>query len=271
MTMTLSELIATKELVTAIREYEAKEDSKPLVERKKELDNYVDEFMQATLTELQECFVSDVLEAVRNKKCDEIKRLGEYGLRVFPLEEYLALRQRAALSLDNEEEVMWHYVAHKNTLKDAALTNGRYDTLSRLLEEETKPSRASELKVIDKELGEQHVSCKNYHDVVVFKKRLREVVDTLLTEQEKTYVFAIVDAVQNNNIASLYNALVLGENTIEDDVRECAYSLTCFFLETWQIRWTNKAMKRLQQWVAAGCDTTKPPKRVYVTKKMLEG
>ncbi len=165
---------------------------------------------------------------------------------------------------------MWHYVAQKNTLKDAALTNGRYDTLSRLLEEETKPSRASELKVIDKELGEQHYSCKNYHDVVMFKKRLREVVDTLLTEQERTYVFAIVDAIEKRDLAHLHNAMVLGERTIEDDdVRECAYGLTYFFLETWQVRWVNKAMERLQQWVAAGCDTTKPPKRVYVTKKIL--
>lgn len=154
--------------------------------------------------------------------------------------------------------------------KQEALAKGMLNAVAEILEQETKASRASELAVIEKELLEQCKSCRSYLDDMKFRMRVREVIDTSLTEHEKDFVLEMVDAIEKTDMALLFNAMVLGERTVPDeDEQRWLYGIALFFLQVWQMRWADKAMERLRQWVAAGSDINKPPKRVYVTKKML--
>lgn len=268
---TLSELVVSKSVVEVIDEYRDSEDNVPLVERKTALNSYYDELENAELTELQECYVNDVREAVINRNVDEFKRLAEQGHAVFTVHECAALRMRSVLSM-SYEDFKWQYATLNSLAKQEALAKGRLDVVASLLEQETKVSRAGELEVIEQELVDLHGSCESLLDEVEkFYPRLREVRDTVLTEPEKDFVLGMVEAIHKTDMVLLYNAMMLGEKTIDEDVQCCLYNIALFFLQVWQMRWADKAMERLRQWVAAGSDINKPPKRVNVTKKMLEG
>lgn len=268
---TLSELVVSKSVVEVINEYRDSEDNVPLVERKTALNSYYDELENAELTELQECYVNDVREVVTNRNADEFKRLAEQGHAVFTVHECAALRMRSVLSM-SYEDFKWQYATLTSLAKQEALVKGRLDVVASLLEQETKPSRASELAVLEEELAELYLSCDSVYKVInVFRKRLHDVRDTLLTDHEKDFVLGMVEAIHKTDMVLLYNAMVLGEKTIDEDVQYCLYNIALFFLQVWQMRWADKAMESLRQWVAAGSDINKPPKRVNVTKKMLEG
>lgn len=268
----LSELLASKPVKKVIYEYKNSEDSMPLFERKDALDSYMDTVEQVTLTDLQECFVSDLQEAVNSRNDSELKRLSEYGNAVFTVDDLVALKTRALLPMTTDD-FNWHYATFNNILKQEALAKGRLDIVASLLEQETKPSRASELEVIENELVDLYDSCCSLWDeVMVFNKRLYEVRDAVLTQHERDFLLTFLDAVEKRDMARLDTAMLMGQIAApNDDERRCLYGIAAFFLQLWQLRWVNKAMGRLLEWDAAGRDMSKPPKRVNVTKKMLEG
>lgn len=255
---TLSELVATKTTTEAVAEYNADVDSKPLAEREAAFNGYTDDLENAELAELQECYLSDIQEAVRNRNASDLKRLSESGTLVFSNAEYVALKMRAAM-LVTGEDFYWLHETTNNILKEEALSKGRLDIVASILEQEVVlPSRADELAAVDKELVDLYLSCGSLLND--FFPRLREVRDTVLTDAERDLLLVYVDAVDSRDMARLDSAMILGDKTVEYGAAPHVYGIAGFFLMAWQMCWSKKAVERLYAWNAAGRDINNPPK-----------
>ncbi len=239
---TLSELVSKKSVQQAHREYKNSEESKSLEERDIALSIYYKGLENAVLTDLQESFIEEVQMAAYTRDVDDLNRALNYVGVAITYNEFVALRRLVKRSVE-KEDYEWFLSRLNSIIKQEALAKGRLDVVAKVLERETKPSRASEVKVIAMELLEPF--CKSSIDAVMLNKKVREVIDTSLTEYERTYALAFLEAIENKDFVLLDNAIKLGENTLQDDVRLWVYSITTTVLNKQQDQWLVDAFNRL--------------------------